>query len=831
MKAVVMAGGEGSRLRPLTVSRPKPMVPIVGRPVMEHILNLLKQHNIRDVVVTVQYMASAIEDYFGDGGQLGMRIHYSREEVPLGTAGSVKNAEDVLTEPFLVISGDALTDFNLSDIIRFHRDRKAVATLTLAHVSNPLEYGVIITDEQGHITDFLEKPSWGEVFSDTINTGIYVLDPKIFSYFPRDKVYDFSQDLFPKLLANGEPIYGYVAEGYWCDIGNLATYMQANADMLQGQVKMPLPGSDIGGRVWAEEGVEIAPDAQIFGPVFLGRDSKIRGGVIIHGPSVVGPYTIVDARAQIDRSVVWNNCYIGERAELRGALVGTSTSIKSRAVMFEGTVIGDHSVINEGAIIQPGVKIWPNKEIETGAVITTSIIWGSQGRRALFGRYGVTGLVNVDITPDFAARLGAAYGAVLTKGSVVCINRDAHRTPRMIKRAIISGLPSAGINVSDLESVPLPVARFFVRTTDAVGGVHVRLSPFDPRTVDIKFFDQKGQDISKNTERKIENLFFREDFRRVYLDDIGNIAYAQNVIGRYTAAFLRALDLDLMRKRRYRLVVDYAHGASVDVMANVFNEIGADVIALNATRDPMRYSRTGEEFDRDMQVLASITGTLKANLGVRIDTAAERLFVVDDRGHILEGGKLLAAMADLVLRSHKDGTVAVPVTVPSVVETVAEQARGKVLYTKSWPQALTSAANNDDVVMVGDGAGGFVFPELHPAFDAMFALMTLLESLARFNTRLSEVVDQLPPYYLIRTQVNCPWEYKGKVMRILNEQYRERREEPIDGVKIDLGAEEWVLVLPDADRPLFHILAEARSRDSAQALADKYARVVSGLQH
>jgi mannose-1-phosphate guanylyltransferase/phosphomannomutase len=165
------------------------------------------------------------------------------------------------------------------------------------------------------------------------------------------------------------------------------------------------------------------------------------------------------------------------------------------------------------------------------------------------------------------------------------------------------------------------------------------------------------------------------------------------------------------------------------------------------------------------------------------------------------------------------------------VETVAERNKGRVIYTKVMPQALTTAATTEGVAMVGDGAGGFVFPELHPAFDAMFALMKLLESLARFNTKLSEVVEQLPPYYLIRTQVNCPWEYKGKVMRILSEQYRERREEPIDGVKIDLGGEEWVLVLPDADRPLFHVLAEARSRDSAQALADKYARVVSGLQN
>ncbi len=831
MKAVVMAGGEGSRLRPLTVTRPKPMVPIVGRPVMEHILNLLKAHGITEVVVTVHYMPSAIEDYFGDGTQFGMHISYSREEVPLGTAGSVKNAQNLLDEPFLVISGDALTDFNLTDIINYHNEKKSLATLTLAHVSNPLEYGVIITDDRGHIRQFLEKPSWGEVFSDTINTGIYVLDPKIFDYMPTDKPYDFSQELFPFMLKKGDPIYGYIASGYWCDVGNLAEYMRANADVLQGNVNVPLTGTDQGGGVWAEEGVEIAPDAQIFGPVFLGHDCKIKSGAIIHGPSAIGHYTIVDDRAQIDRSVAWNNSYIGERAELRGALVGTSTSIKSKAVLFEGAVIGDHSVVDESAIIQPGVKIWPNKEIETGAVITTSLIWGSQGRRALFGRFGVTGLVNVDITPEFAAKLGAAYGAVLAKGSRVAVNRDDHRTPRMVKRAVISGLPSAGVNVWDLEAVPLPVARYYVRTTDCTGGVHIRLSPFDPRIIDVKFIDASGLDISKNIERKIENLFFREDFRRVYLDDIGTIAYAPNVKETYTSAFMKQIDMEAVRKRRFRLVVDYGQGASVDVMAPIFNAAGADVIALNATRDQNRYSRSLDDFDHDMQTLAQITGTLKADLGVRIDTGGERIYVVDDRGQILDGGKLLAAMADLMLRRGDGGRVAIPVTAPSVVETVAEKHRGKVVYTKVMSYALTSAAATPGMVMVGDGAGAFVFPEFHPVFDGMFAAMKLLEAMARYDTKLSEVVSGLPPYHLIRTQVNCPWEYKGKVMRILSEQYRERREEPIDGVKIDLGPEEWVLVLPDADRPLFHVLAESRSRDSAQALADKYARVVSGLQH
>src|SRR5256884_917337 len=570
MKAVVMAGGEGSRLRPLTIRRSKPMVPIAGKPVMEHILNLLKRHGFTEVVVTVQYLASSIEDYFGSGSQLGMRITYSREDVPLGTAGSVKNAEEQLTEPFLVISGDALTDYDLTALIKYHSEKKSLATLLLAHVHNPLEYGVIITNEDGHISEFLEKPSWGEVFSDTINTGIYMLDPKVFSYFEKNKPFDFSQELFPSMLKKGDPIYGYVTpSGYWCDVGNLSEYMRANADVLQGKVDIEIPAKDIGSNIWCEEGVEIDEGAQLYGPIYLGHDCKIRSGAIIHGPSMIGSYTIVDERAQVDRSILWNNSYIGDRTELRGALVGSSTNIKSKAVMFEGSVIGDNSIVHDSAIIQPNVKIWPDKEIESGAVVNSSIIWGSQGRRGLFSRFGVTGLVNVDLTPEFAAKLGAAYGAILPKGSIVCINRDSsHRTSRMIKRAVIAGLPSAGVNVEDINQVPIPVARYYVRNTDAIGGVNVRLSPHDQRVVDIKFFDQNGLDINKTTERKIENLYFREDFRRVYLDDLGWIEVLEdsNVTGPYLEGLMKVVDKQLVQQRRFRLVIDYANGSATQLL-------------------------------------------------------------------------------------------------------------------------------------------------------------------------------------------------------------------------------------------------------------------------
>ncbi len=260
-----MAGGEGSRLRPLTSGLPKPLVPVVGKPVMEHILRLLHKHGITDVVVTLQYLGSAIRDYFGDGSDFGMDIIYVVEDAPLGTAGSVKNAQQYLDEPFIVISGDALTDIDLGKAVAFHRERKAAATIVLTSVANPLEFGVVITNPDGTINRFLEKPSWGEVFSDQVNTGIYILEPDVLNLLPPATVVDWSSDVFPKMLRGGMPLYGYLAPGYWCDIGNIQTYYQANWDALEGRVEVEIAGERREGNVWIGEDVELGHDVRLVG--------------------------------------------------------------------------------------------------------------------------------------------------------------------------------------------------------------------------------------------------------------------------------------------------------------------------------------------------------------------------------------------------------------------------------------------------------------------------------------------------------------------------------------------------------------------------------------
>lgn len=830
MKAVVMAGGEGSRLRPLTIGRPKPMVPLVSKPVMGHILDLLKRQGITEVVVTLHFMPEAIQSYFGDGSSLGMKLYYAIEETPLGTAGSVKNAQEFLDEPFIIISGDAVTDINLQQVIDFHEEKGADATLTLYRVPNPLEYGVIITSPDGKITQFLEKPSWGEVISDTVNTGIYVIDPSVLDLMEEGVKTDWSQDVFPTLLESGRPIYGYVADGNWTDVGDIGEYMRASGDVLHHRVQTEELGRHIGGDIWCGDDVEIAPDAQLYGPIYLGHDVKIKGGVIIHGPTVIRNYTIVDNRAHIDRSIIWRNCYIGEGAEVRGAVVGRQCTIKSRAVLFEGVVLGDSSIVGEGAVLHANVKVWPEKEIEPGAIVKSSIIWGARGRRVLFGRFGVTGVVNVDLTPEFAAKMGAAFGATLPKGGTVTINRDPHRSPRMIKRAVISGLPSAGMHARDLRSMPIPVARYYTRVTDAVGGVHVRLSPFDRRVVDIRFFDDQGRNMSKNAERGIERIFFREDFRRVYLDEIGTIEYAPEVATTYTRGFLDAVDAEAICEARFKIVVDYAYAPASEVLSPILSELDVEVVPLAAHVDGDKMSVSPEVFDKALRQLTLITGALDTNLGVRLDVGGEKVFLVDHTGQYVPGVQAAAAMATLALRANPGSKIVIPVHMPSIFERIAADHDGQVLRCKVDPHALMDMSAREGVVLAADGTGNFVLPHFQPIIDGLMAAVKLLEFLATQRTNLADVVAGLPSFCARHREVTCPWEAKGTVMRLLNQQYKDRRADLIDGIKIMLGEGEWVLILPDPDYPKFHIHAEAGTDAETEALAERYVRIVEGLR-
>lgn len=826
MKAVIMAGGEGTRLRPLTSNVPKPMMPLVNEPMMEHIVRLLRTHGFDEIVVTVAFLANHIRAYFGDGSEYGVRMVYATEETPLGTAGSVRNAMDELDERFLVISGDVLTDVDLGAIVKAHDERGALATIGLVRVENPLEFGIVITEEDGRIERFLEKPSWGQVFSDTINSGIFVLEPEIFDYIEPDRPVDFSSEVFPKLLEEGRPLYGHVSDGYWEDVGTLDAYLGAHKDILDGRVEVEVPGFEVGDGVHVGEGAEVHPDATVVGPAVIGENCRIEAGVRLGPYSVLGTNVRVRSGADLERVVVHDNSYLGEAVRLRGATVGRSCDLRRGVRLDEGVVLGDECFIGEHAVVASGVKVYPFKTVEAGAVINSSIVWESRGSRSLFGRVGVAGLANVDITPELATRLAMAYGTTLKKDATVITSRDSSRSARMLKRAMMAGLNAVGINVLDLEVASVPVTRFAIRRPEVAGGLTIRLVEGDPQSCVIRFFDTNGSDLTEDGQRKVERLFVREDFRRAFPAEIGDIGFPPRALEHYTAALESTVDIAAIRSGAFKVVVDYSFGSTSFVMPNVLAKLGADVLGVNP------YASTGRAlaFDADAHALevGALVRASGAHLGAVIDPDGEHLTLIDDTGQVLSDDQSLLALLRLVSSHLLGDRVALPVTVTHHAEAIAGEHGVHVQRTKLATSALMDAAAEPGVGFAASTDGGYILPGFLPAFDAAATLVKVLELLALSGTRLSSVVEALPRTRIAHETVVTPWEQKGMVMRTLVEMSKDRDVELIDGVRVghDGG---WALALPDPEEPVTHVWAEAPSDADAKALAKEYARRIRQL--
>jgi mannose-1-phosphate guanylyltransferase/phosphomannomutase len=826
VKAVVMAGGEGTRLRPLTSNQPKPMVPIVGKPCIEHILELLREHGLTNVVITLAFLPQAIRSYFGDGSGLGMDVEYSVEESPLGTAGSVLLATQGLQidETFLVISGDALCDIDLTALIAYHREKNASVTIGLKSVDNPLEFGIVVTDEDGRVERFLEKPSWGQVFSDTINTGIYVIEPEVMRHVPEGP-YDFSKELFPLLLEMGRPIYGYVCEGYWQDIGNLDQYRQANFDALDEKVRLNVPGIRLRGDVWIGEGVEIDDVEGVEGPAFVGDYCRIAPDASVAPYTVLATGVTLRERARVSRSIVDGGTYIGRSALVEGAILGRNCDVRAHARVHEGVAIGDQVTIGDQSVIYPGVRIYPYKEVEYGAQIHESLIWESRASQRLFGKDGVTGLVNVDLTPETAVRLGAAVGTALKRGARVVASRESATAYRMIKRAIIAGLSSAGVDIADLRTLPAAVAKHLLNTQGYEIAFHVGSGGSDPEVIQIRLFERPGVALSSGMQKEVEKHFTRQELRRVPFDEVGSISYPARARESYAEDLLAGLDGDAIRARGFRIVVDYGYSAASFVLPLLLGPLGVEAVTAHAFESDTvgGSTRLHETIGQAKRLVAAVN----ADLGAVFDRSAERLYLVDENGREVPVDQALLLFLRLISANGHRGKVALPITVTSQVDQIVGDDLQIVRTAASLPE-LTKAAAEDGVVFAGAVGGGYVFPEFLPAYDAIASLCKLLELLAPVRRPLSELVRELPHPTLVHRQVQCPWAMKGTVMRILNERFADRDVDLLDGIKVfdDRG---WSQVLPDPDEPLIHIYAEGHTDEQSEELEEELRTLVTDV--
>jgi mannose-1-phosphate guanylyltransferase / phosphomannomutase len=827
VKAVVMAGGEGTRLRPMTASQPKPMLPVVNRPIMEHVLRLLRLHGFDETVVTVQFLASMVRNYFGDGEDFGMRLQYATEEMPLGTAGSVKNAEDELrNEPFLVISGDALTDIDLSELVRFHKDHGALVTVGLSRVPDPLEFGIVITEEDGRIQRFLEKPTWGQVFSDTVNTGIYVMQPEVLAEVSAGEVADWSHDVFPRLLERGTPLYGWVADGYWEDVGTHESYLKAQADVLSGEVQAEIDGFELSPGVWVAEGAEVDQEAVLRGPVCIGDYAKIEAGAELREYTVIGSNVVVREGAFLHRAVVHNNVFIGPGTNLRGCVIGKNTDVMGSARVEEGAIVGDECVIEPEAYLSAGVKVYPFKTIEAGAVVNTSVIWESRGQRTLFGPRGVSGLINVEITPELCVRLASAYATTLRKGAVVTTSRDVSRAARALKRAVHGALNASAINVIDLEAQPLPVARFETARGECSGGIALRTTPGDPQSIDIIFLDEHGADLSEAAQRKLERVFSRQEYRRAFPGEIAELTYPARVVEAYTHELLRCVDMEGVPGAELKVVVDCAGGTASLVLPGLLGRIGVDVLTVNNRLDEATPTQSLAQIRAGMHRLAELVSSSRAAFGVRFDPVGERIALVDDKGAMVSDERALLVVLDLVAAERRRGRAALPVTTTRVAAQVAAFHGVAVDWTPTSLHGLYEATAAEDVIFAADGRGGFIVPEFSRSIDGIAAFARLLGLVARTKLALSQIDARIPSAYLLKRSMPTPWAAKGSVMRTVMEAAGDREIDTTDGVRVSEPDGGWALALPDPSEAVTHLWAEAANGDAAQALLDKWAAVV-----
>ncbi len=503
-----MAGGEGSRLRPLTCTCPKPMMRLLGRPLMEYAIHLLKRHGVEDIAVTLGYLPEAVTDYFDDGADFGVNLRYYTEKEPMGTAGGVKQAQDFLSETFVVLSGDGVTDIDLAAACAFHRKRGALATLVLKRVENPLEYGVVVTGADGRVKGFYEKPGWGDVLSDTVNTGIYILEPEILNRIPADRPCDFGRELFPALVAEGAPVFGYVTEAYWCDVGDTDAYLRAHIDALDGNIQLE-PLLDASEKITRAPGAQIDRRAVIEGPCYIGENAVIHAGAKIGEYSVIGANACVGARAGVKRSVLLDGASVLENAQARGCILGPGACLEAGAQAFEGSVIGAGSAVGARATVTPGVKIWPQKRIPDGERRATNLVWGAdsaerrEGSRLSDREYGPAGSLLL-CGPDHAVRAAQAYAAQMHPQEVLLAHTGSAVAAAM-QQACAAGLASQGVQVIDAGRAPLPQLRHMQRAACLESAALVSESGF-------LALDKHGSPLSRRALRSISTLLMRQDY-------------------------------------------------------------------------------------------------------------------------------------------------------------------------------------------------------------------------------------------------------------------------------------------------------------------------------
>ncbi|MDP4237372.1 MAG: hypothetical protein Q8919_13070, partial [Bacteroidota bacterium] len=529
----------------------------------------------------------------------------------------------------------------------------------------------------------------------------------------------------------------------------------------------------------------------------------------------------------------WDHVTIGELAYTNHSVICSNSTIGAEAKIHEHVFIGERCQVGEKAEIMPNVKLWPQKQIESGSILHTSLVLEDRWSKALFTNSRISGASNIEITPEFTAKVGASLGALVGMGQYAVVSRDSDPGSRVIARALTSGLMSAGVNVRDLEQTPIPLTRHDLLNGRQAAGIHIRKNPYEKRRSDLIFFDSDGKDLTSTKGKTIERYFFGEDFPRAPFDKVGTIEFPVRTGEAYRKNFLKSVNTEIISKAKFRIAIDYAFGITSTIFPNILGTLGVEVVSLNAYLEPTRLTRAKEEFKRSTEQLKSIVTSLNYDVGFILDSGGERISVVDENGEFHHNQNLLTLVTKFFLESRvREGKpikkIAVPISASNEIETVAKSYGVEVTYTKNSHAAMMVASNKANIGFVGGTRGGFIFPDYFFAVDGMYSTTKLLEMMARTGIKIGEIAKDLPHRHQARRQAFCPPDQLGTVMRKAMEHTKGMDRTLVDGIRFSpiAGNSAWVLVIPEKERPYCEILADADSQETADVLAEEYSAQV-----
>jgi len=820
MKAIILAGGFGTRIQPLTNSLPKPMLPILNRPMMEHIIIKLRDElNITEMAVLLYFKPEIIKEYFGDGSSLGVKITYVQPDDDYGTAGAVAFAREFLDDTFIIVSGDLVTDFDFKKIKKFHEKKKSQLTITLTSVENPLQFGVVIANEDDKIERFLEKPSWGEVFSDTINTGIYMIEPEILNYIPHGENFDFAKDLFPTLMSDNIALWGYSAQGYWRDVGNPQSYREVYDDIFKGLITLPYKGEKVvyeNGIAYLEEGVNLHEKIRINGTVIVGKDSKVAEGVTLSNVSI-GANSKIKKHSEISNSILWDSVSIGQKVVLHNSIICNDNTIKDEVKANFGVIMAEHCDIGKKASFEKDIIMWPDKIIDPNSVVSNNVIWGNKYKSSIFEDGKVIGRTNIELSADMSVKLAESFGSILPIGSQVHISRDYHKSSRMLKRAFLSGILSTGINVMDIENVPSNVMRHCLAHDDNIAaGIHFRQSVDNPANTEIVLYTSEGLAIDTKLAKSIERIFFRENFRRVNYTEIGEISVKENIKDKYIDAVIEKLDHSVFKNNSLKIATDMMFGSTADIYPKIMNYLGIENILLNGYFDDKSLSKIATNVTKSQKDMGNMVKAMNLDCGFLIYPNGQKFQIIDDDGELIyDYITLLVVLHLLELTTDKKLKIFLPAWAPDCIEYKnLEITRGKLNNLK--------AEDIKEYDLIATTDGHFAFSEFGLNRDAIFSSFKILELLLKSGKTLSKIITLIPYFAYKGENVACPSEFKGKMMRKFLEDGKNKKTSSVDGVKIWTSDDEWILMVPDEHKDFLNIYIQADDEKSASKIFWKY---------